>query len=249
MSRQTTADLFLAVPLAVVVTAAALVVLDKAVKRVRRPASTAYTLPIRAPAPAPAPAPPAVDVPAAAAPAPAAAPPRLPVRSPVQRSSSDRMSEESRLGTPHALPVQPSAEELAAAAAAAPVLARGQEVLYSDARTGAKLPARIDAVHHDDGPPYYTVRFADGALRDTEASRLEPVGAAPADDRGSAAAAVASSSSSASSSPNAPRPSGQVRQKKKRRTSTSSGAAGAARAPSAAAADAPAFDPNDALAC
>ena len=243
---QATADLFLAVPLAVVVTAAALVVLDKAVKRVRRPASQAYTLPIAAPAPAP--APPAVDVPAAAAPA-AAAPPRLPVRSPVQRSSSDRMSEESRLGTPHALPVQPSAEELAAAAAAAPVLARGQEVLYSDARTGAKLPARIDAVHHDDGPPYYTVRFADGALRDTEASRLEPVGAAPADDRGSAAAAVASSSSSASSSPNAPRASGQVRQKKKRRTSTSSGAAGAARAPSAAAADAPAFDPNDALAC
>ena len=245
---QATADLFLAVPLAVVVTAAALVVLDKAVKRVRRPAREAYTLPIRAPAPAPAPAPPAVDVPAAAAPA-AAAPPRLPVRSPVQRSSSDRMSEESRLGTPHALPVQPSAEELAAAAAAAPVLARGQEVLYSDARTGAKLPARIDAVHHDDGPPYYTVRFADGALRDTEASRLEAVGAAPADDRGSAAAAVASSSSSASSSPNAPRPSGQVRQKKKRRTSTSSGAAGAARAPSAATADAPAFDPNDALAC
>ena len=139
--------------------------------------------------------------------------------------------------------------ELAAAAAAPPVLARGQEVLYSDARTGAKLPARIDAVHHDDGPPYYTVRFADGALRDTEASRLEAVGAAPADDRGSAAAAVASSSSSASSSPNAPRASGQVRQKKKRRTSTSSGAAGAARAPSAATADAPAFDPNDALAC
>ena len=52
MSRQTTADLFLAVPLAVVVAAAALVVLDKAVKRVRRPAREAYTLPIRAPAPA-----------------------------------------------------------------------------------------------------------------------------------------------------------------------------------------------------
>ena len=105
---QATADLFLAVPLAVVVTAAALVVLDKAVKRVRRPA--AWRTRCRSePAPAPAPAPPAVDVPAAAAPA-AAAPPRLPVRSPVQRSSSDRMSEESRLGTPHALPVQPSAE-------------------------------------------------------------------------------------------------------------------------------------------
>ena len=46
---QATADLFLAVPLAVVVTAAALVVLDKAVKRVRRPAREAYTLPIARP--------------------------------------------------------------------------------------------------------------------------------------------------------------------------------------------------------
>ena len=56
--------------------------------------------------------------------------------------------------------------------------ARGQEVLYTDSN-GVQLQAAISHVDFGAQPPSYTVKFADGTERNTEASRIELLGARP----------------------------------------------------------------------
>ena len=56
--------------------------------------------------------------------------------------------------------------------------ARGQEVLYTDAN-GEQSQAAISDVDLGARPPSYTVKFADGTERSTEASRIELLRARP----------------------------------------------------------------------
>mmetsp|Transcript_23284 Transcript_23284/g.48832 ORF Transcript_23284/g.48832 Transcript_23284/m.48832 type:complete len:193 (-) Transcript_23284:138-716(-) len=64
-----------------------------------------------------------------------------------------------------------------------PVLASGTRCYVY--RKGEDMEAVIEKVHHDDDPPYYTVRLGDGTLVDTVRSRLESL-----DERADACAAA-----------------------------------------------------------
>ena len=63
----------------------------------------------------------------------------------------------------------------------AAALAEGDDVLYLDGE--AEREARIVAVHHDDGEPYFTVDVEGVGERETERSRLRPVASAAAETR------------------------------------------------------------------
>ena len=53
------------------------------------------------------------------------------------------------------------------------VLAKGAAVWYVKAARNERLEATVEAVHYDDTPPYYTVRFASGERRETTLEHLQ----------------------------------------------------------------------------
>jgi len=52
------------------------------------------------------------------------------------------------------------------------VLAKGAVVWYENSQRGERQQATVEAVHHDDQPPYYTIRFATGETRETTRDHL-----------------------------------------------------------------------------
>ena len=88
------------------------------------------------------------------------------------------------------------------------VLEQGLECDYTDAQSGQTCTVTIIKVHHDDPPPYYSIRMPDGNERETVRERLSrrqtaaappaaaagssaPAAAAPADDVGDLAWRIA----------------------------------------------------------
>ena len=63
------------------------------------------------------------------------------------------------------------------------VLAKGAVVWYENQQRGKRQHATVEAVHYDDQPPYYTVRFTTGETRETTRGHLHG-------DAGSAVAAT-----------------------------------------------------------
>ncbi len=59
------------------------------------------------------------------------------------------------------------------------MLPKGSEVLYADQQTGEMLEATVVKVHHDDVPPYYSIRLPSGQERETVRERLSRKAAAP----------------------------------------------------------------------
>ena len=52
------------------------------------------------------------------------------------------------------------------------VLEQGLECTYTDAQSGQTCTVTILKVHHDDPPPYYSIRMPDGNERETVRERL-----------------------------------------------------------------------------
>ena len=53
-----------------------------------------------------------------------------------------------------------------------PALPKGKAVWYENRDRGENLPATVIDVHYDDHPPYYTIQFSNGDVRETTRSHL-----------------------------------------------------------------------------
>ena len=77
----------------------------------------------------------------------------------------------------------PAAITAASPAACSDVLEQGLECNYTDEQSGQMCTVKILKVHHDDQPPYYTIRMPNGNERETVRGRLarrQPTEAPPA---------------------------------------------------------------------